>query len=196
MWIKNDFFTLEKVGTTFEINQGIGNSVCSLGQFYTSIEKFNALMNIPLPMTKKNYAILANNIVSYSKDIEEVTMRDLAIQIHNNTLNKKISTFVEDTSVSCDGTWHHRGFSSNNGVIPAISLENGKVLDVEPMPKFCKGCIIKNDLKQKDRSVYAQWKNLHWELNLISGFFAFFWLIVWVDAINKCGWCLAGGRGC
>ena len=53
MWIKNDFFTLQKVGTTFEINQGIGNSVCSLGQFYTSIEKFNALMNIPLPMTKK-----------------------------------------------------------------------------------------------------------------------------------------------
>ena len=32
------------------------------------------------------------------------------------------------------------------------------------------------------------------ELNLISGFFAFFWLIVWADGINKCGWCLAGGR--
>ena len=32
--------------------------------------------------------------------------------------------------------------------------------------------------------------------NLISGFFAFFWLIVWVDGINKCGWCLAGGNGC
>ena len=24
---------------------------------------------------------------------------------------------------------------------------------------------------------------------------AFFWLIVWADGINKCGWCLAGGRG-
>ena len=35
-----------------------------------------------------------------------------------------------------------------------------------------------------------------WELNLISGFFGFFWLIVWADGINKCGWCLAGGRGC
>ena len=34
------------------------------------------------------------------------------------------------------------------------------------------------------------------ELNLISGFFAFLWLIVWADGINKCGWCLAGGRGC
>ena len=35
-----------------------------------------------------------------------------------------------------------------------------------------------------------------WELNLISGFFYFFWLIVWADGINKCGWCVAGGRWC
>ena len=41
-----------------------------------------------------------------------------------------------------------------------------------------------------------QYDTICWELNLISGFFAFFWLIVWVDGINKCGWCLAGGRGC
>ena len=33
-------------------------------------------------------------------------------------------------------------------------------------------------------------------MNLISGFFGFFWIIVWVDGINKFGWCLAGGRGC
>ena len=32
--------------------------------------------------------------------------------------------------------------------------------------------------------------------NLISGFFVFFWLIVWADGIHKCGWCLAGGKGC
>ena len=41
-----------------------------------------------------------------------------------------------------------------------------------------------------------QYHTICWELNLISGFFGFFWLIVWVDGINKLGWCLAGGRGC
>ena len=41
-----------------------------------------------------------------------------------------------------------------------------------------------------------QYDTICWELNLISGFFAFFWLIVWADGINKCGWCLARGRGC
>ena len=41
-----------------------------------------------------------------------------------------------------------------------------------------------------------QYDTICWELNHISGFFGFFWLIVWADGINKCGWCLAGGRGC
>ena len=41
-----------------------------------------------------------------------------------------------------------------------------------------------------------QYDMICWELNLISGFFAFFWLIVWGDAMNKCGWCLAGSRWC
>ena len=31
---------------------------------------------------------------------------------------------------------------------------------------------------------------------LSPGFFVFFRLFVWVDGINKCWWCLAGGRGC
>ena len=44
-------------------------------------------------------------------------------------------------------------------------------------------------------SRWRQYNTICWELNLISGFFAFFWLIVWVDGINKRGWCLAGGRG-
>ena len=35
-----------------------------------------------------------------------------------------------------------------------------------------------------------------WDLDLISRFFVFSWLIVWADRINNCGLCLAGGRGC
>ena len=41
-----------------------------------------------------------------------------------------------------------------------------------------------------------QYNTICWELNLISGLFVFFWLIVWADEINKCGWCLPGGKGC
>ena len=32
-------------------------------------------------------------------------------------------------------------------------LDNGKVLDKEPLSKFCKGCIMKNDLTQIDSHI-------------------------------------------
>ena len=41
-----------------------------------------------------------------------------------------------------------------------------------------------------------QYDRICWELNLISGFFPFFCWIIWADGIDKCGWCLAGGREC
>ena len=52
-----------------------------------------------------------------------------------------------DTSVSGDGTWQRKGFSSFNGLFAAISIESGKVLDVEPMSRYCKGCNLKKGLK-------------------------------------------------
>ena len=33
----------------------------------------------------------------------------------------------------------------------------------------------------------GQYDTICWELNLISGFFALFWLIVWADGINVAG---------
>ena len=52
-----------------------------------------------------------------------------------------------DVGVSVDGTWQRRGFSSNNGVVTAISIDTGKVVDVEIMSKICKGCKQKEHLK-------------------------------------------------
>ena len=51
------------------------------------------------------------------------------------------------TSVSVDGTWQRRGFSSLNGAVAAISMVNGKVLDVAAMTRHCQGCVNINALK-------------------------------------------------
>ncbi|GBO40547.1 hypothetical protein AVEN_147217-1 [Araneus ventricosus] len=46
-------------------------------------------------------------------------------------------------SVSVDGTWQRRGYSSLNGVVIAISILSGKVIDMEVMSQFCKKCDAK-----------------------------------------------------
>ena len=69
-------------------------SMRSFGQGYTSIGKFNALMNIPPPITKNDFETLVNKIASLTKDVTEQTMRDAAIELHNNTANTNNSATV------------------------------------------------------------------------------------------------------
>ena len=48
-----------------------------------------------------------------------------------------------------------------NGFVAAIAMDTGKVLDVEPMSRYCKSCILKEELKKSDPIAYATWKATH-----------------------------------
>ena len=51
----HEFFISAKVNKCFEINQRMVYTMPSLSHGYAGIERFNTLMNIPKPMTVKNY---------------------------------------------------------------------------------------------------------------------------------------------
>ncbi|GFV17908.1 uncharacterized protein TNCV_2770771 [Trichonephila clavipes] len=51
-------------------------------------------------------------------------------------------------AVALDGTWHKRGYSSLNGVVCAMSVENGKVIDFEALTKYCSSCKGKKKKKK------------------------------------------------
>jgi hypothetical protein len=112
-------------------------------------------MNLPKPMTKNNFEKLIKVIATAVKTVAEQTMINAA-----NKLQKTAMTLT-DICVSCDGTWHKRGYSSLNGVFSVISTVSGKVLDVEVMSRYCKGCSITQGLQKSDPTAYAQWKNSH-----------------------------------
>ena len=42
----------------------------------------------------------------------------------------------------------------------------------------------------------GQYDTICWEFDLFSESFVSSWMIVWADGVNRCGWCLAGGREC
>ena len=62
---------------------------------------------------------------------------------------------VTDVSVSVDGTWQKRGFSSLNVVVAAISIDTGKVVDCEVMARYCKACKLSEHLKTTDQQANA-----------------------------------------
>ncbi|GBM43821.1 hypothetical protein AVEN_170419-1 [Araneus ventricosus] len=49
--------------------------------------------------------------------------------------------------VSVDGTWQKRGYTSLNGCVSAISIDSGKVLDVEAISQYCEMCQKRNKKK-------------------------------------------------
>ncbi|XP_068084596.1 uncharacterized protein [Anabrus simplex] len=64
-----------------------------------------------------------------------------AIEINDNST---------DIAVAVDGTWQRRGHTSLNGVVTVTSMDNGKVLDVEVLSKYCHKCrFIKDNEKLK-----------------------------------------------
>ena len=121
------------------------------------IERFTTLMDMPKPMTQNNYDKLVLKIANITEEVALETMADAAADLREQCQDDEIL----DIGVSCDGTWQRRGFSSLNGVFAALSMDSGKVLDVEAMSRVCRGCLLNQDLAKRDPTAYAQWRNSH-----------------------------------
>ncbi|GFU82537.1 uncharacterized protein TNCV_4869201 [Trichonephila clavipes] len=44
---------------------------------------------------------------------------------------------IVECGISVDGTWQRRGYSSMNGCVAALSVDTGKVVDIEIMSSYC-----------------------------------------------------------
>ena len=58
---------------------------------------------------------------------------------------------VIDIGVSLDGSWQRREFSSMNGVATAISIDTGKIIDIESMSRYCRQCFVIDQWKMTKR---------------------------------------------
>ena len=126
-----------KHGKAFDINHRLVYSMQSCGIGYNGLELFCNLMNMPSAMASKAYDDIVKTLSDSCEKIAEKLMNDAATEIHDLS---KSSDSVVDTSISLDGGWQKRGYSSLNGYVAALSMESGKVLDIEVMSRFCRLC--------------------------------------------------------
>ena len=64
-----------------------------------------------------------------------------------------------NVGISADGTWRKRGYSSLYGVVTAISIVTGKVVDYEVMSKECRECMLWKDKEGTDE--FMEWWEGH-----------------------------------
>ena len=121
---------------------------CGVG--YKGLQKLCGVMNLPPPVTSKNYDNL-------STKLGEVVAKTSMIEAAADLKQQKGS----DVGVSFDGSWQKRGYSSLNGVDTAILVTTWKVLDCEVLPHYCKNCSQHTPLKEINPDEYAAWKVDH-----------------------------------
>ncbi|GFY22579.1 uncharacterized protein TNCV_2178401 [Trichonephila clavipes] len=105
-----------------------------VGQGLSSLETFCFLMYLPNPVSQKAYDRINAKIANISEALSNASMKKAAAE------EKIIDGTVNAVVVSGDGTWKTRGHTSLIGVCALIGADCGKVLDMEVVSSYCKGC--------------------------------------------------------
>ncbi|GBM58555.1 hypothetical protein AVEN_255335-1 [Araneus ventricosus] len=130
------FASLKKQQRNSEINTRFVFALRIIGKGFTAAKKLCATLHLPAFLSKVSFRIQELKLPHASVSVVENSMKHAAGEIRN--ADDPVPSVKCDVSV--DGTWQRRGYSSLNGVVSAISILSGKVIDMEVMSQFCKYC--------------------------------------------------------
>lgn len=135
----------------YDVNRRSKLAMRLIGRGRAALVKFTAVMNMPGPVKKKSFATHVSRIAKVSKLVAEADMKKTGNCIRKEIRLKKDE--IMDLSVSCDGTWARRGYQSLYGMVSAIHVESGKILDFETKSKVCYKCRAKQGLDHNSQLI-------------------------------------------
>ena len=110
-------------------------SVCMNLERTTRVpKKLCGLLDLPPPVSPQSWNTNKKRIQSVLKIEASKSMSTAA--------NEAKASQGAEITVSCDGTWQRRGFSSKNGVVTVATVNgaNSKLVDVETLTNYCHSC--------------------------------------------------------
>jgi len=111
----------------YEINTRIVFAMRLLGIDINGIKKFCAFMCLPKPVFQVTYDKIVANIAIATDSVRTLCLKEAAEKEKLISINHGENNGL---TVSGDGSWRRRGFSSLFGVTTLIGWHTGKVLDV------------------------------------------------------------------
>jgi len=133
----------------YDINRRIFLAMRLLGVGLNGIIKFCAFMDLPRPIFQSFYDQVVKKITTGAEAICQLSLKS-AVQEEKEQSDAKGET--NGITVSGDGSWRKRGFSSLYGFVSLIEWYTGKVVDILVKSKYCKACEFwkrKGDTKGK-----------------------------------------------
>ncbi|GFT20514.1 uncharacterized protein TNCV_2183631 [Trichonephila clavipes] len=98
-------------------------------------------LSVNLQLTEDSIFGLSSDLVKKKLlNVASVVSKNAMIEAADEVRKLKNTSDVAECGVSVDGTWQRRGHSSLNGCVAVLSIDTGKVLDLEVMSKWCRNC--------------------------------------------------------
>lgn len=110
----------------YEINRRFTFAMRLLGIGLQGMKKFCAFMDMPAPIFHSFYDSIVDTIAIAAKAVSDLSMKKAAKEEKEKSIEKGQA---EEITVSGDGSWRKRGFSSLFGIVTLIGLHTGKVID-------------------------------------------------------------------
>ena len=129
-------------GKSYEVNRRAVFATTTIGVTHEMLARFCALMNMPPPPHNDSFLQHMHdiNLHAQSASLESMKSAGRGIHLFHEFHNEEDPGETLNSSVSVDGSWAKRGFSSLYGIVTAISIDTGQILDAEVLVKYCKVC--------------------------------------------------------
>ena len=149
---------------TKELNLRSALSARFIGRNYAGLRKFLAVLGLPVRLSKATYYKYSQKLHDVAVEEAKQSMQVAAMELHriyaeDPSLPPADDDGIINVTITCDGTWAKRGFTSLHGVVAIISLTTGQVIDYECLSKSCQGC--KSWKSRKGTDEYEEWVQKH-----------------------------------
>lgn len=155
--------TVESTRPVFDVNRRIVSTMLDLGLGHAGLEQFSMHMNMAT-LSQPCYDAHVKMLHPSRVGVAEAVMQRSRQMVHDAYLElQKVpdSDGILDITVSFDGSWHKRGFTSNYGIAAVIDLQTGLVIDYVVMSKYCHVCEVTKSELGSDSAEYAIWFEGH-----------------------------------
>ena len=150
---------ITKRGKSFDVNKRAVFHSLESGTGYEGLSSFCGIMNMPC-MSTSSYYKQVDSILGIVEDYTQEELISAGQRLRNIILDENPELDINDTldaAVSFDGTWAKRGFTSLTGVVFAISVDGGEVLDYAVLSKACQKCARKESQCEGDDESFQEW---------------------------------------
>ncbi|XP_065068320.1 uncharacterized protein LOC135693706 [Rhopilema esculentum] len=118
----------------YQVNDRLQVSMYEIGCHFEAARNFCGNMDLPPPVSSKSWN-------QNKKRIHEAFKQESS-KSKNKAASEIKDAKGDDVTVSCDGTWQKRGFSSKNGVVTVATVNglSSKIIDTETLTNHCNKC--------------------------------------------------------